>query len=254
MLEGYPSVFDQEIDFGYFRESVAKGAFETSLKDDEQVLLHAHDSANVMSSTPDNMTLKENDHGLAMEATLNKSSIARDVYEMVDAGDLNGMSIGFAILEERMVREDGKSTLYIIEKARLYEASTTPFPAYEGTEVNARAQVLSVETRERREKRDGEKSPTREQPPTPAGHNGVKTVRDAGNGEAVVTFDDDTELRMKLEPAEKPTEPAAPAITEREKAEATMRSKLASGALAHDLAREADYRLARQRAKLVDVG
>ena len=155
VLEGYAAVFDQEIDFGYFREVIRPGAFADSLRDDkDQVLLHAHNSENVLSSVPGgNMTLEEDDHGLKMRATLNKSSVSEDVYEMVSAGDMRGMSIGFTITEERAVHdEDGKEpTLYELEKVRLYEASTTPFPAYGGTEVEARDQMVSTQTRERRE-------------------------------------------------------------------------------------------------------
>ena len=155
-LEGYFYRWGDTYKTRYFKELFDKGAFDSSLKSDTRVFMfHSHDAANVISSTPDNMKLSKDGKGVKLLAKLNASQISRDVYEMVDAGDIDGLSAGFRILSEDPqtpdVEDTDQRTTYVIKDIDLREVSTTPIPAYTKTNVDARDDYfLSNETRDRR--------------------------------------------------------------------------------------------------------
>ena len=142
-LEGYAAVFNQETEIGSwypFREQFAKGSFRETIKEDDQRALIDHDTAKIIGRTSaGTLSLKEDDKGLKATIDLPDTSYARDLYQSVKRGDIDGMSIGFTVEEEK--REVGKGQeldLYTVTRAKLFEVSPVTFPAYEGTSVSAR--------------------------------------------------------------------------------------------------------------------
>lgn len=140
-IEGYFSIFDgvYEIAPG-MTESVSPNAFDETYHDDIRALIN-HDTSMVLGRTSaKTLELKVDSHGLWGSILINPNDQdAMNMYARVERGDVNQCSFGFDILEETTeVREDG-SIHWILEKVKLHEVSVCTFPAYEGTEVKARA-------------------------------------------------------------------------------------------------------------------
>ena len=151
VISGYFSVFNSNYDIGMgMSESVAPGAFLSSLSGDVRALTN-HDTTLVLGrTTAGTLKLREDDIGLWGDVIINpKDSDAVNTYERVKRGDVSQCSFGFQILKEDTdVREDG-SVHWTIRDVKLYEVSVCTFPAYESTNVQARsAQRAEIQERE----------------------------------------------------------------------------------------------------------
>ena len=140
-IEGYFAVYDSvyEIAPG-MSESIAPGAFDNTLSGDIRALIN-HDTTLVLGRTKaGTLKLRTDSHGLWGHIAVNPNdSDAMNLYERVKRGDVDQCSIGFDILnEETDFREDG-STHWTIREVKLYEVSPCTFPAYEETNISARA-------------------------------------------------------------------------------------------------------------------
>ena len=146
IIAGYFAVFNQETELypGVF-ESIDSGAFKNSINGDVRALIN-HDTSLVLARTTSNtLTLKEDAKGLYGEIKINPyDTDALNIYERVKRGDVSQCSFGFLINEEEAdYREDG-STHFILKDLNLYEVSVCTFPAYEGTEVEARQKQIEA--------------------------------------------------------------------------------------------------------------
>nr|DAJ30350.1 MAG TPA: prohead serine protease [Caudoviricetes sp.] len=146
IIAGYFAVFNQETELypGVF-ESIDSGAFKNSINGDIRALIN-HDTSLVLARTTSNtLTLKEDAKGLYGEIKINPyDTDALNIYERVKRGDVSQCSFGFMInQEEADYREDG-STHFILKDLNLYEVSICTFPAYEGTEVEARQKQIEA--------------------------------------------------------------------------------------------------------------
>lgn len=140
-IEGFFAVYgsDYQIDEG-MSESIAPGAFGESLSGDVRALVN-HDTTLVLGrTTAHTLELREDSHGVWGRIEINpKDSDAMNAYARVERGDVSQCSIGFNInSQETDFREDG-SVHWTITKAELGEVSICTFPAYEETNVSARA-------------------------------------------------------------------------------------------------------------------
>ena len=121
-------------------ESIAPGAFSGTLNGDIRALTN-HDSTLVLGrNTAGTLELREDEQGLFADVAINPNdSDAMNTYARVQRGDVTQCSIGFRIIrEDTEVRPDG-SVHWTIREVELYEVSVCPFPAYEQTNVSARA-------------------------------------------------------------------------------------------------------------------
>ena len=151
VISGYFSVFNSNYEIGPgMSESVAPGAFLSSLSGDVRALTN-HDSTLVLGrTTAGTLKLREDDIGLWGDVIINpKDSDAVNTYERVKRGDVSQCSFGFQITkEDTEVRADG-SIHWTIRDVELYEVSVCTFPAYEATNVQARsAQRAEIQERE----------------------------------------------------------------------------------------------------------
>lgn len=152
VIEGYFAVYNSvyEIAPG-MSESIAPGAFQNSLSGDIRMLIN-HDTAMVVGrTTAHTLELRDDSHGLWAKAAVNpKDSAAMDAHARVERGDVSQASIGFEIIkEDTEIREDG-SIHWTIREAVLHEVSICTFPAYEETNIAARAaQRDDIQKRER---------------------------------------------------------------------------------------------------------
>ena len=135
-LEGYAALFNSVTDLGAFREMIAPGAFDEVLDDDVRLLLN-HDGAPLARTKNGTLQLSVDERGLHYRAQLSDTQAGRDLYTMVKRGDISQSSFGFTI-KEQDIESDG---LRVIRKiGRLLDVSPVSYPAYEDTEVNARAE------------------------------------------------------------------------------------------------------------------
>lgn len=140
-IAGYFAVFDETYKiFEGYSERIDPHAFDKSISGDIRALID-HDTSKVLGrTTAGTLSLKTDDHGLFGVISINTNDReALDLYARVQRGDVNQCSFGFMIDEAQdTYREDG-SVLTTITDLTLFEVSVCTFPAYETTEVEARA-------------------------------------------------------------------------------------------------------------------
>ncbi len=140
-IEGYFAVFDSNYEIAPgMSESIAPGAFDKTLSGDIRALIN-HDTTLVLGRTKANtLQLRTDSHGLWGHIDINPNdSDAMNLYNRVQRGDVDQCSFGFDIIsEETDFREDG-SIHWTIKEVELYEVSPCTFPAYEETNIAARA-------------------------------------------------------------------------------------------------------------------
>lgn len=140
-IEGYFAVFDGTYDMGHgLSESIDPHAFDTAINGDVRALIN-HDTTLVLGRTAAHtLDLQIDSHGLWGSALINPNDQdAMNAYARVERGDVNQCSFGFDILnEETEFRENG-DVHWTIKDVTLYEVSVCTFPAYQTTEVSARA-------------------------------------------------------------------------------------------------------------------
>jgi uncharacterized protein len=140
-VAGYAAVFDEETDIGgMFREAIAPGAFADAVGRDDVVFLVNHDGLPLARTRSGTLRLKEDDHGLYMEADLDPSDPdVRAIVPKMKRGDLDKMSFGFIAERQSWHDMDSKYPKRTIEQARLFDVSVVTTPAYEGTEIALRS-------------------------------------------------------------------------------------------------------------------
>ena len=140
-IEGYFAVFNSVYDIAPgMSESIAPGAFSQTLAGDIRALIN-HDSTLVLGRTKAHtLLLREDERGLWGDIAINPNDgDAMNLYERVKRGDVDQCSFGFDIIrQDTEVREDG-SVHWTIREVELYEVSACTFPAYEATNISARA-------------------------------------------------------------------------------------------------------------------
>lgn len=142
IIEGYFAVFDSVYQiWSDMSESIRQGAFTNTIAADDIRALINHDTTLVLGRTAaGTLELREDERGLWGRIEINPNdSDAVNAYARVSRGDVSQCSIGFDIIRETSeVRTDG-SVHWTIEEAKLWEVSICTFPAYEETNVTARA-------------------------------------------------------------------------------------------------------------------
>lgn len=160
-IVGYAAVFNSEIDFGPFSESIKPGAFSRSLKESPDVrALLDHDTGMIIARTnAGNLTLSEDNHGLKVEMSPIDTEDGRKALEWVRSGVVDGMSFGFIPQSvEWSARGNDKSHRTITE-AQLFEVSLVAFPAYPATSASIRSasEIWNEHTEEESKRLEGEK-------------------------------------------------------------------------------------------------
>ncbi len=122
-FEGYASLFNRE-DMG--RDVILPGAFTESLKKRSAngiKLLYQHDPAEPIGVWEH---IREDAKGLYARGRLLLSvSRAREVHALLEAGALDGLSIGFKAIS---ARREAKTSIRRISKVDLWEISVVTFP------------------------------------------------------------------------------------------------------------------------------
>jgi HK97 family phage prohead protease len=155
-LVGYAAVFDKlsvRLAWG-FREKIAPGAFADSLGrgDDVRALVeHQGGLLTLGRNTADTLRLAEDKKGLRVEMDLPDTTAGRDIKVLVERGDLHQMSFGFRVPTggDEWSEDEDQNEERTVTKADLFDVSVVAFPAYEDTEVLARACNFDIALRSR---------------------------------------------------------------------------------------------------------
>lgn len=153
IITGRPIVYESRTNLGDFDEIIHKGALDkTDLKDVRFLVNHdlsriplARSRKNNANST---MQLSVDGDGLTVRAKLDteNNAEARALYSAVQRGDISGMSFMFSIDNEEWEDLDGEHpTRHIKAIGTVVEVSAVTLPAYEATEINARANTDALE-------------------------------------------------------------------------------------------------------------
>lgn len=151
-VSGHAAVFNQEYVLwdspGYrYVEIVKPGAFTRALEEQHDVrCLFNHDPNQLLGRTAaGTMSLKEDDKGLFFDTTLPDTQLGRDLPVLVKRGDVTGASFAFTVTKQTNREEKNGDQIVCtreIEDVDLYDASPVTYPAYTGTDVNARTLEL----------------------------------------------------------------------------------------------------------------
>lgn len=146
-IEGRPIVYDSRTDLGYFDEIIERGALDdTDLKDvrflvnhDTSMIPLARSRRNNENSTMQ-MTVDKDGMGIRVNLDTENNTDARNLYSAIKRGDITGMSFMFSIDSEEWENlESDHPTRRIKKIGEVLEVSAVTFPAYESTEISARA-------------------------------------------------------------------------------------------------------------------
>jgi HK97 family phage prohead protease len=135
VVEGYASNFDVEYDLGYFKETVARGAFDNVLQDDVRFLLN-HTGAPLARTTNGTLELSVDDQGLKYRAALADTQDGRDLYKLIKRGDITQSSFAFTIDSDTW--SEDRSTRTITKVGKLLDTSAVTYPASPTASVYAR--------------------------------------------------------------------------------------------------------------------
>lgn len=138
VIGGYAAVFNSPKEIGgFFTEEISPGAFARAIAENSDIrALFNHDWNNVLGRTKSGtLQLNEDERGLKFEVTLPNTSLARDLKESMQRGDINQCSFGFIPTEEQWDYnvEPAKRTILEVD---LFEISVVSIPAYEDTEAS----------------------------------------------------------------------------------------------------------------------
>lgn len=138
-FEGYGSVFGNEDSYG---DVVAQGAFAKSLSEHKAAgtmpaLLWQHDPSEPIGIYTE---MREDKNGLYVKGQLALDVLrGRDAHALLKAGALNGLSIGYRVVEYTWNDDD---EIYTLDEIDLWEVSLVTFPA------NRLARVTGVKAQE----------------------------------------------------------------------------------------------------------
>jgi HK97 family phage prohead protease len=142
-IHGYATVYDYPYDVfggptrGGFTETIAAGATKKSVKERDDVrLLINHDGTALARTKSGTMSLRSDDTGLLVDATLDlRSTESRNVAIAMERGDLDEMSFAFQAIRQEWNEDYTERT---ITEVKLFDVSLVTYPANPATVVGLR--------------------------------------------------------------------------------------------------------------------
>jgi HK97 family phage prohead protease len=143
-LTGYAAVFNSwSEDLGFFKERIAPGAFQKTIKENDIRALINHDPNLIIGRTK-NKTLRlwEDDKGLGFEVDLPETTYAMDLRASIKRKDITQNSFGFMVVQDEWDKDNKRRTL---REVQLFDISPVTFPAYKQTSVKVRLQRIGID-------------------------------------------------------------------------------------------------------------
>jgi HK97 family phage prohead protease len=143
-LSGYAAVFNEDSVPLPFLERIAPGAFRKTLTETPDVrLLINHEGLPLARTKNGTLRLKEDESGLYMDADLPDTQAARDLYTLVERGDVDQMSFAFRVIRQKWSEDRSRRVLTELSLAD-GDVSVVTYPAYPTTTVEAREQIAAA--------------------------------------------------------------------------------------------------------------
>lgn len=149
-VEGYATTYDKYLlwddgEYGKTYERFAPGCFKDT--DMSDVIMQFDHRGRVFARITNNTLIVEaDDTGLFVAADLDKTELARGLYEDIKAGMITKMSWRFKVGKYYIEREEGSRDCTIVhtEIPKIYDVAPVSIPANDNTEINARDFVHGV--------------------------------------------------------------------------------------------------------------
>jgi HK97 family phage prohead protease len=143
-LSGYAAVFNEDSVPLPFLERIAPGAFRKTLTETPDVrLLINHEGLPLARTKNGTLRLKEDEAGLYMDADLPDTQAARDLYTLVERGDVDQMSFAFRVIRQKWSEDRSRRVLTELSLSD-GDVSVVTYPAYPTTTVEAREQLKAA--------------------------------------------------------------------------------------------------------------
>lgn len=148
VLRGYPILFNTETSiydfwYGEVRETILPTALNgTDLTNVYLITGHNIEPDKVLGRNGVNMRMEVDETGLFFECELPNTQHARDIYNLIESGIVDGMSFGFTCSDEV---NEATMTRTITHIDELFEVTITPFPAYKEASVIVQKQRTKEE-------------------------------------------------------------------------------------------------------------
>lgn len=143
-LSGYAAVFNDDSVPLPFIERIAPGAFRKTLSETPDVrLLINHEGLPLARTKNGTLRLAEDETGLYMDADLPDTQAARDLWTLVERGDVDQMSFAFRVIRQKWNEGRTERTLTELSLAD-GDVSVVTYPAYPTTTVEAREQIAAA--------------------------------------------------------------------------------------------------------------
>jgi HK97 family phage prohead protease len=137
-LSGYAAVFNNASVPLPFIEYIAPGAFRKTLSETPDVrLLINHEGLPLARTKNGTLTLTEDEVGLRFDAELPDTNEARDLYTLIERGDVDQMSFAFRVIRQKFNKDRSERTLTEVSLSD-GDVSVVTYPAYPTTTVEAR--------------------------------------------------------------------------------------------------------------------
>ena len=143
-------VLSEEI-FGFW-EKFSRGAFG-DLSD--VIATVEHDNARLIGRTPKTLRIKDDEAGLRYEVDLPGTTVADDLVELIERGDIRGSSFEFRVKAggDEWEEDDDGRVIRTITDAELFQVGPVTRPAYaDAPEVSLRSRDAFLEQRHVAEK------------------------------------------------------------------------------------------------------
>lgn len=143
-LSGYAAVFNDPSVPLPFSERIAPGAFRKTLSETPDVrLLINHEGLPLARTKNGTLTLTEDEVGLRFDADLPDTTEARDLWTLIQRGDVDQMSFAFRVIRQKWSPDRTERTLTEVSLAD-GDVSVVTYPAYPTTTVEAREHLASA--------------------------------------------------------------------------------------------------------------
>ena len=137
-ISGYAAVFNDSSVPLPFVERIAPGAFRKTLSETPDVrLLINHEGLPLARTKNGTLTLTEDSRGLYMDAVIADTQEGRDLYTLIQRGDMDQMSFAFRVIRQKW--NEGRTERLLTELSLADgDVSVVTYPAYPTTSVEAR--------------------------------------------------------------------------------------------------------------------
>ena len=143
-LSGYAAVFNDASVPLPFKETIAPGAFRKTLSETPDVrLLINHEGLPLARTKNGTLTLSEDSRGLLIDAEIADTTEGRDLWTLVERGDVDQMSFAFRVIRQAWSKDRSERTLTEVSLAD-GDVSVVTYPAYPTTMVEARDAVKKL--------------------------------------------------------------------------------------------------------------